>query len=105
MKPITITQGNFEAEVMKSEKPVLLDFWAPWCSPCNMIAPIIDEIANEADYVRVGKVNVDDEPELATAFGARSIPLLAVVKDGAVVNQVLGAVPKETVLQLISSYK
>jgi thioredoxin 1 len=105
MSAITITSENFEQEVMKSEKPVLLDFWAPWCGPCQMIGPFIEEIANEVDYVKVGKINIDDEFDLATTFGAMSIPLLAVVKDGEVVNQNLGAVPKETILELIAEYK
>ncbi|MCL2224646.1 MAG: thioredoxin [Defluviitaleaceae bacterium] len=101
MQPITITKSNFETEVTKSEKPVLLDFWAPWCGPCEAIAPSIDEIAQEVPHIKVGKINVDDDPELAAAFGAMSIPLLAFVKDGAVVNQILGAVPKEKILQII----
>jgi len=105
MQPLTISKENFDAEVMKSDKPVLLDFWAPWCGPCRMIGPIIDEIARDVDYVKVGKVNVDDDPELAAAFGAMSIPLLVVVKDGAVVNQVLGAVPKESVMEMITPFK
>ena len=105
MKPITINKDNFETEVIKSDRPVLLDFWAAWCPPCLAIAPAIDEIANEAAYVKVGKVNVDENQELATAFGAMSIPLLVVVKDGAVVNQILGAVPKESILELIEPYK
>ncbi|MCL2387111.1 MAG: thioredoxin family protein [Defluviitaleaceae bacterium] len=105
MQAITITNENFEAEVMKSEKPVLLDFWAPECAPCLMIAPIIDEIAQEVDYAKVAKINVRDAPELAAAFGAMSIPLLAVVKDGAVVNQVLGARPKEAIMELLTPYK
>lgn len=104
MKPVTIDAQNFEAEVMKSEKPVLLDFWSPHCGPCLTIAPIIDEIAAEVDYVKVGKVNVTDAPELAAAFGAMSIPLLVVVKNGAVVNQHLGAVPKEAIMELIEQF-
>lgn len=105
MQTIAITKSNFEKEVVQSEKPVLLDFWAPWCGPCQAVAPILDEIASEADYIKVGKINVDDDPELAAAFGAMSIPLLAVVKDGAVVNQHLGAIPKEAMLELIEKFK
>jgi len=105
MQPLIINKENFDAEVMKSDKPVLLDFWAPWCGPCRMIGPIIDEIAREVDYVKVGKINVDDDPELAAAFGAMSIPLLVVVKDGEVANQILGAVPKESVMEIITPFK
>ncbi|MCL2198676.1 MAG: thioredoxin [Defluviitaleaceae bacterium] len=104
MQPIIITKSNLEAEVMKSDKPVLIDFWAPWCGPCRILAPIIDEIAGEIDYARVGKINVDEEPELAAAFGAMSIPLLVVVKDGAVAKQAVGAMPKEEVLGLLKDY-
>ncbi|MCL1844169.1 MAG: thioredoxin [Defluviitaleaceae bacterium] len=104
-KPLTITKENFDTEVTKSQKAVLLDFWASWCGPCRMIAPIIDEIAQEVSYVKTGKINVDEEPELAAAFGAMSIPLLAVVKDGAVVNQVVGMQSKEAILQLLERYK
>ena len=105
MQPIVITRENFATEVVQAKRPILLDFWAPWCGPCNMIAPIIDELAKEIDYAGVGKVNVDDEPEIAAAFGARSIPLLAVVKDGAVVNQVLGAVSKDAILEMLAPFK
>ena len=104
MQPLTITMDNFETEVMESDKPVLLDFWAPWCGPCRMIGPIIDEIAKEVSAVRVGKVNVDDSPQLAANFGAMSIPLLVVVKNGKVAAQQLGAVSKEKVLELIAPY-
>jgi thioredoxin 1 len=101
MSVLTITSQNFEAEVMQSEKPVLLDFWAPWCGPCQAIAPIIEEIASEATHAKVGKINVDEEPQLAAAFGAMSIPLLAVVKNGEIVRQEVGAKPKEAILQMI----
>ena len=105
MGAIAITAENFEMEVMKSEKAVLLDFWAPWCGPCQMIGPLVDEIAKEETYVKVGKVNVDEQPQLAAEFGAMSIPLLAVVKGGEVVKQELGARPKEAILELIAEYK
>lgn len=102
MSEIKITKDNFEQEVIHSQKSVLIDFWATWCGPCRMIAPIIEEIANEADgEYKVGKVNVDEEPELATAFGVSSIPMLVVVKDGKVVNSMVGFRPKEEILELL----
>lgn len=92
---ITITKDNFEAEVLNSSVPVLLDFWATWCGPCRMIAPALEEIAAEnAGRLKVGKVNVDEEMELAMRFGVTSIPLLVVMKDGKVVNKAVGAMPK-----------
>ncbi|MBQ6816434.1 MAG: thioredoxin [Clostridia bacterium] len=101
MKEITLTKENFETEVLNSQKPVLIDFWATWCGPCRMIAPIIEEIANENDEIKVCKVNVDDEPELAAAFNVTSIPMLAVVKNGEITNTAVGYMPKEKILNLI----
>ena len=92
---ITITKENFEAEVLKSDVPVLLDFWATWCGPCMMIAPTLAQIAEEnAGALKVGKVNVDEEMELAIKFGVASIPMLVVMKDGQIVNKAVGAMPK-----------
>ena len=106
MPVITITKDNFQTEVIKSKKPILLDFWAPWCGPCRMIGPIVDEIAEEQDAVRVGKVNVTDAPELAAQFGVMSIPLLVLVKDGEVVAQAEGYRPnqKEVLLDMLKPY-
>jgi thioredoxin 1 len=101
MSVITITKENFETEVINSEKPVLLDFWAGWCGPCRMLAPVIDEIADEVPDVKVGKINVDEQPELAMAFGVMSIPTLAVIKNGEIVNAAVGVRPKSEILKLI----
>ena len=101
MAILTITKENFEAEVLKSDKKVLLDFWAMWCGPCQMMMPTIHEIAEERTDIKVGKVNVDEQPELASAFQILSIPALYVVKDGKIVNQTMGARPKEQVLRLL----
>lgn len=101
MNTIKITRDNFEKEVLKSNKPVLLDFWAAWCGPCRMISPIVDEIAGEVD-AKIGKVNIDEQPELASAFGIMSIPTLAVVKDGKVVNKMVGVRPKASILQMLA---
>ena len=101
MKYITITKENFEEEVLKSDKPVLLDFWASWCGPCRMIAPTIEEIAEENDTMKVGKINVDDERDLSLQFGIESIPTLIVMKDGKIVNKGVGAMPKDNILALL----
>ena len=101
MEPITITTENFDAEVLHSEKPVLLDFWASWCGPCRMLSPIVDEVAEERTDVKVGKVNVDEQPELAGEFGVMSIPTLLVFEQGKLVRQAVGARPKAGVLELL----
>lgn len=101
MKEIILTKDNFENEVMKSEKTVLIDFYADWCAPCKMLAPIIEEIANENDNIKVCKVNVDNEPELAGLFKVSSIPMLAVVKDASITNTAVGYMPKNKVLELL----
>lgn len=101
MAEITITKENFENEVLKSDRPVLIDFWATWCGPCRMLAPIIEEIANERGDIKVGKVNVDDEGELASAFGVTSIPTVVLMKDGKVVAQSVGYRPKEQILDML----
>ena len=101
MAVMTITKENFEQEVLHSEQPVLLDFWASWCGPCRMLSPIVDEVAEERADVKVGKVNVDEQPELASQFGVMSIPTLLVFEHGKLVNQAVGARPKASVLALL----
>ncbi len=101
MSAININQDNFQNEVMNSDKPVLLDFWAPWCGPCRMVVPIMEEIARERADIKVGKVNVDEQPELASRFGVMSIPTLVVMKEGKIVNQALGARPKNAILSML----
>ena len=101
MSAINIKKNNFQNEVLNSEMPVLLDFWAPWCGPCRMVSPIVDEIATERGDIKVGKVNVDEQPELAAQFGVMSIPTLVVMKNGKIVNQVTGARPKAQILAML----
>ena len=102
MSVLHITKENFENEVLKSDRPVLLDFWASWCGPCRMVSPIIDEIAEETADKKVCKINVDEQPELAQAFGVMSIPTLVVMKDGEVVGQRVGVKSKEAILQMLN---
>ena len=101
MAVVTITKENFEQEVLQSTKPVLLDFWASWCGPCRMLSPVVDEVAEECTDVKVGKVNVDEQPELAGQFGVMSIPTLLVFEQGKLVRQAVGARPKAGVLELL----
>jgi len=101
MATMTITAKNFNTEVLASDKPVLLDFWAAWCGPCRMVSPLVDEISNEVATVKVGKVNVDEEPELAQKFGVMSIPTLVVIKDGKIAKQMVGARPKRDILAML----
>lgn len=103
MSLITITAENFDAEVLKSEKTVLLDFWATWCGPCRMVSPIVDEIAEENPQYKVGKINVDEQSELAAAFRITSIPTLVVVKSGEIVNQVVGFRSKSEIIELLDN--
>ena len=101
MSALNINKSNFQDEVVNSDRPVLLDFWAPWCGPCRMVTPIVDEIAAERGDIKVGKVNVDEQPELAAQFGVMSIPTLVVMKGGKVVNKMVGARPKAQILAML----
>lgn len=100
---ITVTKENFRNEVINSSLPVLIDFWADWCSPCRSMSPLIDQISEEHNNVRVAKVNVSEQPELAEAFGVASIPAFVLVKNGKIVNQLVGKVPKDDIVTMISS--
>jgi thioredoxin 1 len=102
MSVITVTKDNFQQEVMESSKPVLVDFWASWCGPCRMVSPLVDQIAEENDSIKVCKVNVDEQPELAGNFGIMSIPTLMVVKEGKIVRTAAGARPKQQILDLLA---
>ncbi len=101
MSVINLTDLNFEQEVMRSDKPVLIDFFATWCGPCRMVSPLVDEIAQERSDIKVCKVDVDDQGELASRFGVSSIPMLVVMKNGKITAQNVGAVPKEKILELV----
>ena len=101
MSAININKNNFQNEVLNSDKKVLLDFWAPWCGPCRMVVPIVEEIADARPDIKVGKINVDEEVELASQFGIMSIPTLVVIEKGKIVNQAMGARPKEAILGML----
>lgn len=101
MSVLNITKDNFKSQVLENPKPVLLDFWASWCGPCRMVSPVVDEIAQENPQIAVGKINVDEQPELAAAFQVMSIPTLVVMKEGKVVQQAVGARPKHQILAML----
>ena len=101
MSAININKDNFVSEVLNAEEPVLLDFWAPWCGPCRMVVPIVEEIAAERSDIKVGKVNVDEQLELANRFGVMSIPMLVVMKNGKIANQAVGARSKRDILAML----
>ena len=101
MSVIHIDRNNFQIEVLDSDRPVLLDFWAPWCTPCRMVAPVLEEIAAQRPDIKVGKINVDEQPELAQAFQVMSIPTLVVMKEGRIVQQAMGARPKAQILSML----
>ena len=105
MSAVTITAANFENEVMKSDKPVLIDFWASWCGPCMMVSPLVDEIAEETSAIKVGKVNVDEQPNLASMFGIDSIPTLAVVQDRHTLTGMVGVHDKADIKEMLEKCK
>ncbi len=105
MKPVEITDANFQTEVLKSGTPVLIDFWAEWCGPCKMIAPVVEELANEYQgKLKVGKLDVDNNQQVAMQYGIRSIPTLLIFKEGKVVDQVVGAVPKKMLVEKVTKH-
>lgn len=101
MSAIIINKENFYEEVLNSDKPVLLDFWAPWCGPCRMVSPTVDEIAKERSDIKVGKINVDEQPELATQYNVMNIPTLVVMKSGKITNRAIGVRPKSQILEML----
>ncbi|MFI3327085.1 MAG: thioredoxin [Clostridia bacterium] len=101
MSVLTITKENYEQEVLKSDVPVLLDFWASWCGPCKMLSPVIDQISDENSDIKVGKINVDEQGELAGEFGVMSIPTLVVMKNGEIYKQTVGVIPKPKILAML----
>ena len=101
MAAININKENFHNEIIRSDKKVLLDFWAPWCGPCRMVVPIVEQIAGERPDIKVGKINIDEEPALAQQFGIMSIPTLVVMEDGKILNQSIGAKPKGAILSML----
>lgn len=102
MAALQITKDNFEQEVLKSDKPVLVDFWAAWCGPCQMLLPTIEELANEVEHAKICKVNVDEQPELAEKFNVMTIPTLIVIKDGQVVSNSVGVKAKSAILDMLN---
>lgn len=103
MSVLHVNKDNFVQEVQNSDKPVLIDFWASWCGPCKMLSPVIEELAGEVDHAKICKVNVDEEPELASSFGVMSIPMLVVIKEGKVVNKAVGVRPKDDIKEMLNA--
>lgn len=101
MAPITLTQENFQREVLEAKGTVLVDFWAAWCGPCQMLSPVVDEVAEEAQGIKVGKVNIDEQPDLAAQFNVMSIPTLVLFKDGKATEQSVGVVSKAAILEMV----